>query len=99
MLACDNGFEVDIELGDNTSLDFCFRNSNGEWDNNENNNYVIQIKEKDTSLVVTDIGELSLRPRLRRTYIWSKKIKLAIYKLMNSLPRFITGNYRRRINL
>lgn len=99
MICCDNGYSVDIELGDNDSLNFCFKNSNNEWDNNENNNYIVQIKTENTALAITNNNSLSIHNKLRKSYLFKKKLRLAIYKLITSLPRFITGNYRRRINL
>ena len=33
------GFQAEIELLSSDTLNFCFRNSNNEWDNNENANY------------------------------------------------------------
>ena len=53
-----------------------------------------------TPLLVKEENAVSIRRTgLRKSYIWKKKIKLVLYKFMISLPRFITGNYRRRINL
>lgn len=35
------GFQCEIELlGDYTTLNLCFKNENGEWDNNNGQNYV-----------------------------------------------------------
>lgn len=39
------------------------------------------------------------RKGLRFSYKLNKRIRLILYKLFRSLPNFITGNYRRRINL
>ena len=35
--------------------------------------------------------------KLRKSYIWSKKIKLAVYKIITYLPKVISGNYKKRI--
>ena len=37
--------------------------------------------------------------KLRKSYIWSKKIKLAIYKIITYLPKLISGNYKRKIDI
>ena len=34
--------------------------------------------------------------RLRKSYIISKKIKLAIYKILVTIPKLITGNYKKK---
>lgn len=92
------GFQTEIELLPSDSLNFCFHNSNSQWDNNEGQNYVFQIEKISTDLVVK--GEnlsLSKTNHLRKSYIWSKKIRLAVYKIITYIPRIISGNYRRKI--
>ena len=32
----------------------------------------------------------------RKSYIWSKKIRLAVYKIITYLPKLISGNYRKK---
>ncbi len=92
------GFQAEIELLSSDTLNFCFKNSNNEWDNNGNNNYIFPIEKVELALVVqkenSTIGEAR---KLRRTYIWNKKIRLAIYKIITYLPKLISGNYKRRI--
>ncbi len=90
------GFQIEIELLDKGSFNFCIRNENNEWDNNEGENYTFEIESPETSLVVVNNGN-SIR-RLRKTYIWSKKVKLAIYKILTYIPRLITGNYKKKLN-
>ena len=98
------GFQAEIDLIESDSLNFCFRNSNNIWDNNEGNNYIFPIekREVDTSTdTENDVGgyliESSPR-RLRKSYIWSKKIRLALYKIMIAVPKIISGNYKRKIH-
>lgn len=94
--------EYIIELNDiEGEISYYFENEKGELDNNFEMNYYYESESKPEANIVV-IEEKSIdkkRKKLRKTYIWSKKIKLAVYKLIISLPRFITGNYRRRINL
>lgn len=92
----NNIYEIKIELGNNSSIHICFRDSNDKWDNNDFNNYVFQIKEENMDLVV---APSYLPNKLRTTYLWNKKIRIFLYKSLRILPRFITGDYRRRINL
>jgi hypothetical protein len=35
---------------------------------------------------------------LRKTYIWSKKVKLAVYKIIKFFPKIISGNYKRKVS-
>lgn len=98
MLKTELGFQAEIELQDSESLNFCFRNQDGSWDNNNGENYIFPIEKVDTSLVlVQESNEISTRRRLRKSYLWSKKVKLAIYKLIVYVPKLISGNYKRKI--
>ena len=93
------GFQVEIELLGHDTLNFCFKNEVNEWDNNNSENYVFPIEPISIAEPINE--ELSLiisSPRkLRKTYIWSKKIKLAIYKIITFVPKILSGNYKRKI--
>ena len=93
------GFQVEIELPEDETFNFCFKDNNDNWDNNECNNYIFPIEKAQNSLVVTEQDEFNLVParRLRRSYIWNKKIRLAIYKIITYIPKLISGNYKRKI--
>ena len=92
------GFQCEIDILEGDSLNLCFKNGNGEWDNNSGNNYVFQIEKKPTELIVLEDEPVSLgnARKLRKSYIWSKKIRLAVYKIITYLPKLISGNYRKK---
>lgn len=93
------GFQAEIELPESETFNFCFNNGNDEWDNNDGANYIFPIEKAETELIVLDDEPVSLgsaRP-LRRYYLWSKKIRLAVYKLITYLPKIISGNYKRKV--
>ena len=92
------GFQTEITLLDYDSLCFCLKNNNDEWDNNEGQNYIFPIEKYETSLVVQNSDSIYLTsPRkLRKSYIISKKIRLAIYKIITYIPRIISGNYKKK---
>lgn len=91
------GFQAEISLPESNCLKFCFKNDSNEWDNNNGQDYSFQIEKPQVSLISIDNGDnLNLTRRLRRSYIWSKKLKLAIYKIINYLPRIISGNYKKK---
>ena len=92
------GFQAEITLDDSDSLNFCFNDGQGNWDNNDGQNYSFAIEELPTALVLQDELEIDKPRRLRRTYIWSKKIRLAVYKIITYLPKLISGNYKRKIS-
>ena len=92
------GFQAEIELGEGETFNFCFKNGNDEWDNNEGQNYVFPIEKVQTELLVLEDEPLSLGSpkKLRRSYLWSKKIRLAVYKIITYLPKLISGNYKKK---
>lgn len=92
------GFQAEVELISSDTFNFCFRNGNNVWDNNEGQNYVFPIEKMELSLVLQDDNSIDSPKRLRKSYIWSKKIRLAIYKVITYLPKLISGNYKRKIN-
>ena len=92
------GFQAEIDLLDSDTFNFCFRNENDEWDNNNTENYVFPLENQNLDLIVTNIDSSLDRPnRLRKTYLWSKKLKLAVYKIITYLPKLISGNYTKKI--
>ena len=92
------GFQAEIELLESDTLNFCFKNENDEWDNNNLANYVFELERPNLELVVKDIDTSLDRPnRLRRSYLWSKKIRLAVYKIITYVPKLISGNYKKKI--
>lgn len=99
MVKTELGFQAEIELLSADSLNLCFRNSNNEWDNNDNQNYIFPIEKLEVALVPQDNEFHMDAPRkLRKSYIWSKKIRLAIYKIIKYFPKIISGNYKRKVN-
>lgn len=94
------GFQAEIELGEGDTFNFCFRNENSVWDNNEGQNYVFPIEKVQNELLVLEDEPVSLGSarKLRKSYLWSKKIRLAVYKIITYLPKIISGNYKRKIS-
>ena len=51
-----------------------------------------------TELIVLDDEPKAIGAsrKLRRSYLWSKKIRLAVYKIITYLPKIISGNYKKK---
>ena len=96
----DLGFQAEIELGEGDSFNFCFKDENGCWDNNDGQNYIFPLEKIQNELLVLEDEPVSLGSvrKLRRSYLWSKKIRLAVYKLITYLPKIISGNYKRKLS-
>ena len=92
----DLGFQAEIQLGEGDTFNFCFKNNNNEWDNNDGQNYVFPLEKPQTELLVLEDEPVALGSarKLRRSYLWSKKIRLAVYKLITYLTKLISRNYK-----
>lgn len=96
----DLGFQAELTLPETDFVNFCFRNSQNDWDNNQNCNYTFSVEKPDLSLVLQSeaIFPLKKSNSLRKTYLWKKKIKLAVYKIVRIFPKIISGNYKKNLN-
>lgn len=97
MKKTDLGFQAEISLPSYETFNFCFRDNNDNWDNNESANYVFSIEKSETALAIREELGIESKRHLRKTYIWSKKIRLAVYKLLIYVPKLISGNYKRKL--
>ena len=95
----DLGFQAELNLGTGDTFNFCFRNNNDEWDNNDGKNYIFPLEKVQNELIVLEDEPVSLgsAKKLRKSYLWSKKIRLAVYKIITYLPKLISGNYRKKV--
>ena len=93
------GFQTEIELLEGETFNLCFKNQNEEWDNNEGQNYIFPLEKMSQELMVIEEEpkEIGTANKLRRSYLWSKKIKLAVYKIITYLPKIISGNYTKKV--
>ena len=92
------GLQTEIDLIESDTFNFCFRNGKNEWDNNNYQNYVFDLEKPSVELVAQNISSALDRPnRLRKSYLWSKKIRLAIYKIITYVPKLISGNYKKKL--
>lgn len=93
------GFQAEVTLCEGETFNFCFKNNENEWDNNEYENYIFPLEKVPTELIVLEDEPIALGSarKLRKTYLWSKKVRLAVYKIITYLPKLISGNYRRKI--
>lgn len=92
------GYQIEFELEESDSLNFCFKNEAEKWDNNNGQNYIFPIEHVETSLVAQeDSFSLSSPRKLRKSYMINKKIRLAIYKIITYLPKLVSGNFKKKI--
>ena len=99
MVKTDLGFQAEINLLEGYSFNFCFKNENNNWDNNNGKNYIFSLEKVQKEVLVLEDEPVSLGSarKLRRSYLWSKKVRLAVYKIITYLPKLISGNYKRKV--
>lgn len=95
----DLGFQAEIDLLEGDSFNFCFKNGTDDWDNNNGENYIFPLEKVQNELLVLEDEPVAIGSarKLRRSYLWSKKVRLAVYKLITYLPKIISGNYKRKL--
>ena len=92
------GFQTEIKLDSDAGLNLCFNDGNGNWDNNDGNNYSFEVGHEEVSLITTDSFALVASPnRLRKTYLWNKRMKITFYKILTYIPRIINLNYTNKL--
>ncbi len=65
------GFQAELQLCEGETFNFCFRNSNGQWDNNDGQNYVFQLENLRLNLIVLEDEPSSIRaPRKHRKVLF-----------------------------
>ena len=60
--------------------------------------FIFNLEKVSNELIVLDDEPVSLGSarKLRKAYLWSKKIRLAVYKIISYLPKIISGNYKKK---
>ena len=87
------GFQCEIDILEGETLNLCYKNENDVWDNNFGQNFTFPIEkqeiEEETALVITPEVGMEMHKGLRKTYLWSKKVRLAVYKIIKFVPKII----------
>ena len=96
MTKTELGYQAEINIISSETLNLCFRTDDDKWDNNDTNNYTFDIEPATTALTIVE--EPKPLRKLRKTYLWSKKVKIAIYKIIKYVPKLISGNYTKKTN-
>ena len=84
-------YKANITLTDIGDINFCFRDSNNNWDNNEGENYSATISKIENTLTRVDTVAIEV-PKLKKSYLMMKKIKISFYKAITFLSRVFSGN-------
>ena len=85
------GYEADVTFTEFGDVYFCFRSSNGVWDNNYGQNFNATIEKEEINLVVKEQDYLPV-PKLKRGYLIKKKIKVAFYRTISLIAKLFSGD-------
>lgn len=88
-------FEANIELTSPDSINFCFRDGNNHWDNNDAQNYTAIISKEEVTIAKIEPTSIDV-PKLKKSYIIAKKIRIAFYKVVTFLPRMFNGTWKKK---
>ena len=65
----DLGFQAEIQLSEGATFNFCFKNEEDCWDNNEGQNYIFPLEKVQNELLVLEDEPVALgsAKKLRKT--------------------------------
>ena len=97
LLPSITGYESDINFIQDGDVFFCFRSSSGKWDNNFGQNYVLNVSPKPLPSFTKEISTALIPvPRLKKSYLIKKKIKISFYKIISFVGKLLTGKLIKR---
>ena len=91
----DTCYETDITLSSPECINFCFRDDKNNWDNNSNQNYTYEIHKEEVTVVKVEPTSIEV-PRLKKSYLIAKKIRITFYKMINSIPKFFKIEWKKK---
>lgn len=91
----DTCYEADITLTSSDSINFCFRDDKNNWDNNDTQNYSEEIVKEEITVAKVETTDIEV-PKLKKSYLIAKKIKISFYKIITYLPKLIKGEWKRK---
>ena len=92
----DETYETEIILAPSyDSISFCFRDDENNWDNNDAKNYTCDICKEEVTVTKTESVAIDV-PRLKKSYLIAKRLKITFYKIITYLPRAFSGTFKRK---
>lgn len=88
------GFQAIINVGSAEKLNLCFRNSNGEWDNNNGNNYTFAIEKQDLEEENIEVEKetIDVPIAVYKTPSWGDLIKKTFNNFINYVTKLFGKN-------
>ncbi len=88
-------YETEISLDCADSINFCFRDDKNNWDNNGTANYTSAISKEEVTIAKVETTDVDV-PRLKKSYLIAKKLKITFYKIITFVPRVFRGEWKRK---
>ena len=86
------GYQALIYLNGQDSLNFCFKNGKGEWDNNNGKNYVFEIAPLPKDLVVVQENGVIENVKQGKFSAWWQNVKASVVAAIKYLPKLFSFN-------
>ncbi|MBP3708456.1 MAG: hypothetical protein J6J36_07700 [Clostridia bacterium] len=91
------GFQAIINVESAEKLNLCFRNSNGEWDNNNGNNYRFAIEKQDLEEANIEVEKekketIDVPIAVYKTPSWGELIKKTFNNFINYITKLFGKN-------
>ena len=96
MTKTNEGYIAEVPLAKAESINFCFRDANNNWDNNETHNYSMPIAKEEVTIAKVETVAIDV-PKLKKSYIIAKKIRIGFYKVITFLPKLFSGDLKRKV--
>ncbi len=101
------GFQADIHVQPNTKLNFCFRNSAGEWDNNNGSNYAFKIEKEgwnsaeqiNSNNIVQNNQNQECTSLCKTTSTWGELFKKTFNNFVNYFSKLFSTNKQEVTNI
>lgn len=101
------GFQADIHVQPNTKLNFCFRNSAGEWDNNNGSNYAFKIEKEcwdsaeqiNNNNIVQNDQKQECTSLCKTTSTWGELFKKTFNNFVNYFSKLFSTNKQEVTNI
>ena len=93
----DTTYETELTLLPSyESINFCFRDDANNWDNNEAKNYTAEISKEQVTVAKVESTALEV-PKLKKSYLIAKKVRIAFYKIITFIPKAFSGEWKRKV--
>ncbi len=91
-----SGYESDVTFTEFGDVNFCFRDSEGVWDNNDGNNYKAKVEKNIPDIPKSDSMALVELPKLKTAFLINRKIKITFYRIISFIGKLFSGKILRK---